>query len=80
MQAEGDGSLRSMALNNTALPVNGWEALRQRILELVGSGGGPGSARESAEVEIDCDYNLKYIYVIDAITAVLDILLVMGKW
>lgn len=43
--------------------------LRKRIRGVVGDAPGPG-ALESTEVEFDCDYNLRYEYVIQAITAV----------
>ncbi len=43
--------------------------LRALIIDLVGEA--PSAAeRESNEVEFDCDYGLKYDYVVDAITAV----------
>jgi biopolymer transport protein ExbD len=44
--------------------------LRAQIQGVVGSAGGPGSVAASTEVEFDCDYNLHFQYVIDAITAV----------
>ncbi|MBN2023769.1 MAG: biopolymer transporter ExbD [Pirellulales bacterium] len=44
--------------------------LRERILEVVGRDTGPGSVAAETEVELDCDYNLDFQYVIDAVTAV----------
>ena len=45
---------------------NRWKQLHDQIAGLVGD----GSLAASAEVELDCDYGLKYEYVIEAITAV----------
>ncbi len=44
--------------------------LQVQIREIVGDDSGPGSVADSTEVELDCDYGLKFEYVIDAITAV----------
>jgi biopolymer transport protein ExbD len=71
LQADADGNLVSMRLNDRNLPASdGWAALRTQVLSVVGDQSGPGSIRETAEVELDCDYNLRYEYVIHAITAV----------
>jgi biopolymer transport protein ExbD len=70
MQADPNGQLVGMRLNDKSFPSNGWAALRTQILGVVGDQTGPDSTRETAEVELDCDYNLKYEYVIQAITAV----------
>jgi biopolymer transport protein ExbD len=43
--------------------------LRAYIMGLVNDAGGPGTAADQ-EVEIDCDYDLHYEYVIDAVTAI----------
>jgi biopolymer transport protein ExbD len=69
MIAHVDGNLSSMRLNSTPLPADGWNALRQRVIDLVGKEA-PGSGAGGAEVELDCDPQLKYNYVIEAITAV----------
>jgi len=47
-----------------------FEQLRARILQIVGDDAGPGSVAEDSEIELDCDYNLRFEYAIDAITAV----------
>jgi biopolymer transport protein ExbD len=70
MQAGANGTLVGMRLNDREFPVNGWPALRTYILSVVGDQTGPGSTRDTAEVELDCDYNLNYEHVIQAITAV----------
>ncbi len=43
--------------------------LRNEVAAAIG-GGGPGSNADEFEVELDCDYDLPYRFVIDAITAV----------
>jgi len=68
MQAGADGALATMQLNNQAF--DGFKQLHQYIFELVGDDAGPGGAMEGAEVELDCDYQLRYEHVIEAITAV----------
>ena len=69
MTADANGNLTGMKLNESSFGPNGWDNLRGSIRGILASSGGPGLAKE-AEVELDCDYNLKYEYVIYAITAV----------
>ena len=69
MRADAAGDLLEMTMAQQAFTGPGderWIRLRQFIAGQVGQ----GSLAESAEVELDCDYNLKYEYVIRAITAV----------
>ncbi|NBT13108.1 MAG: biopolymer transporter ExbD [Planctomycetia bacterium] len=63
-----DGSLAGIAMNGT--PVADFEELRKRIIGLVGADTGPNSLAERTEVELDCDYGLKYVNVVRAITSV----------
>ncbi len=70
LTAKPNGDLNNMKFNDTDLGSNGWDKLRSRISDLVGTASGPGSIRQEAEVELDCDYNLKYDYVIKAIDSV----------
>ncbi len=63
-----DGSLAGIAMNGQ--PVADFEELRKRIIGLVGTDTGPNSLAERTEVELDCDYGLKYVNVVRAITAV----------
>jgi len=63
-----DGSLAGIAMNGT--PVTDFDDLRKRVLSLVGTDTGPNSLAERTEVELDCDYGLKYANVVRAITAV----------
>jgi biopolymer transport protein ExbD len=74
MIADGSGKLSSLKFNETSFPATkaGFEGVQNRILETFtkSGGSGPGSVQETAEVELDCDFALKYEYVIQAITAV----------
>jgi len=69
MQAGPDGQLARMQLNEQSFGTD-FQQLHTYILDLVGSDAGPDAAMEGAEVELDCDYQLHYEYVIEAITAV----------
>jgi hypothetical protein len=44
--------------------------LRQRVAGFVDVAIESGASRDDVELEIDCDYELDYINIIDAITAV----------
>jgi biopolymer transport protein ExbD len=68
LSAGPDGSLAGIAMNGT--PVTDFDELRKRVLSLVGTDTGPNSLAERTEVELDCDYGLKYANVVRAITAV----------
>jgi len=71
MVANADGSLRGVQMGDRTLSqVNPFDDLHLQIRELVGDDTGPGLITESPEVELDCDYNLDFEYVIAAITAV----------
>jgi hypothetical protein len=71
MTADDNGKLSSLKLNeyNFSNDKEGFDSLRTKISTLLSDAGGP-SVRETAEVELDCDFNLKYEYVIQAITSV----------
>src|SRR4051794_3699506 len=67
MRADASGRLTDLALNDRTF--NGpdrWRQLHNHIASLVGE----GNLAASAEVELDCDFNLRYEHVIEAITAV----------
>jgi biopolymer transport protein ExbD len=67
MRADANGHLTDLSLNDRSF--NGpdrWRQLHNHIAGLVGD----GSLAASAEVELDCDFGLKYEHVIEAITAV----------
>ncbi|MEI6240789.1 MAG: biopolymer transporter ExbD [Planctomycetia bacterium] len=68
LTANPDGALAGIAMNGQ--PVADFEELRKRIVGLVGTDTGPNSLAERTEVELDCDYGLKYVNVVRAITSV----------
>ncbi len=78
LEADGEGKLFRMSLNGRLLPfLEGKDGrldmqhLQDEIVSLIG-----GAEREAdgirshAEVELDCDFGLNYVHVIEAITAV----------
>lgn len=67
LTADANGELIGIRLNESNFA--GFGELHNHVISLVG-GDQPDSFRESAEIEIDADYQLRYEYVIDAITAV----------
>jgi biopolymer transport protein ExbD len=68
LAAHPDGSIASIKMGDRG--VSTFADLHNQIIGYVGTQGGPGSLAESTEVELDCDYDLRYEYVIAAITAV----------
>jgi biopolymer transport protein ExbD len=67
MRADAAGNLVDLTLNDRSFSGPGrFQQLHQQIASLVGQ----GSLAASAEVELDCDFGLKYEHVIEAITAV----------
>jgi biopolymer transport protein ExbD len=68
MLANPDGMLAGIRLNER--PITSFDALRLEIIGIIGDQRGPGSIQETAEVELDCDSQLNYEHVINAITAV----------
>jgi biopolymer transport protein ExbD len=72
LKAGTNGNLAEITLNNNTFAPDkaGWDDLRNQIASIVGDERGPGSVQSTAEVELDCDYELKYENVIRAITAV----------
>ncbi len=68
LRADAQGRLSSMSLNEINLGVN-FDQLRSNVVALIGTGA-PAEGEEGPELEIDTDYNLRYAYVIQSITAV----------
>ena len=68
LTAGANGNLTGISLNDQS--VQNFDALKSKILGIVGHERGPGSIQDTAEVEIDADYNLNYVHTIEAITAV----------
>ena len=69
MVADAAGNLSGMSLNDNNFGTS-FDSLREYIISVVGNERGPGSVQETAEVDFDCDYKLKYENVVKAITAV----------
>jgi biopolymer transport protein ExbD len=67
LRSDAAGNLVELSLNDRAFAgADRFKQLHNHIASIVGE----GSLAASAEVELDCDFNLKYEYVIEAITAV----------
>lgn len=69
LRAGADGQLASINLNDNNLGTD-FAQLRSTVHRLVGNNAGPSATGSGPEVEIDTDYNLRYEYVVNAITAV----------
>jgi biopolymer transport protein ExbD len=67
--ASSSGELAQIKLNDNNFGLS-FDGLHDYIISLIGDDRGPGSVQETAEVELDCDYNLRYEAVIQAVTAV----------
>ncbi len=65
--AAGNLATDGIRLNDQIFP--DFRSLHAHIRSLIGDEAGPGSVGE-AEIEIDCDYQLRYAHAIDAVTAV----------
>ncbi|MEM8732651.1 MAG: biopolymer transporter ExbD [Planctomycetota bacterium] len=69
LKSDGNGGLQEIVLNENLSFGTDWQQLRGQIVRMVGDPTGPADD-EGPEVEIDLDYDLHYIHVIKAITAV----------
>lgn len=65
--ADPEGKLAAIQMGDRALA--SFAELHENILAMVGDVG-PGGVAGDTEVEIDADYDLKYEYVVEALTAV----------
>jgi hypothetical protein len=68
LQANEEGQLTGMSMNDIDLGTD-FDKLRGNVISMVGATA-PIEGDEGPELEIDTDYNLRYEYVIQAITAV----------
>ncbi|MGB7323828.1 MAG: biopolymer transporter ExbD [Rubripirellula sp.] len=68
LRANDEGQLTGMSMNEIDLGTD-FDKLRGNVVSMVG-GNAPVAGDEGPELEIDTDYNLRYEYVIRAITAV----------
>lgn len=66
--SNGQGELREIVLNDNLSFGTDWNALRAKMVELVGD---PAERTddEGPEIEIDLDYDLHYAHVVQAITS-----------
>ncbi len=69
LQADPAGQLASIRMNEVDLGVD-FNALQNTVISLVSGQLPSEEAGDGPEVEIDTDFNLRYEYVINAITAV----------
>lgn len=68
LRADAKGNLASMEMGQRKLTT--FKELHHQVREVSGLDRGPGATSASAEVELDCDYNLKFEYVVSALTAI----------
>jgi biopolymer transport protein ExbD len=69
LRADENGQLAGVQLGDVAISGDApFYQLQSKIRSLIGDTAGPGSSDQ--EVEIDADFNLKYRYAMNAITAV----------
>ena len=69
LRATSTGELAGVQLNdNQFTGENPFQQLHESIRSMIHDGGGPGSTDQ--EVEIEADYDLKYRYAMNAITAI----------
>lgn len=68
--ADDGGELAAVMLNQREFPAHNWSQLQQYLLALNNAGMAPGSVRPELEVEIDCDYTLRYQHAMNAVTFV----------
>ena len=65
LTSDAEGNLTGIQMGDQRVP--DFKALHQQVIGIVGRDAGP--AAENTEAEIAFDYNLKYRYVISAVTA-----------
>lgn len=68
LRADDNGNLASMEMGQRKLTT--FKELHHQVREVSGLDRGPTATSASAEVELDCDYNLKFEYVVSALTAI----------
>ena len=68
LTARSSGALNQIQFGNRSLGRD-FGSLRQAVIDMLGDEPDP-SVLENTEVELDCDYRLRYEYVVEAITAV----------
>jgi biopolymer transport protein ExbD len=66
--ANSNGELAEIRLGNRA--IGSFKELRRQVRELCNVDRGPAGGGATPEVDIGFDYNLKYAYVMDAVTSI----------
>ena len=69
LSATSGGQLAQIQLNDKTFGQS-FSGLRTEIKRILGDDRGPNSIQATAEIELDCSYNLHYSHVIEAVTAV----------
>jgi biopolymer transport protein ExbD len=68
LRADADGTLSGISAADRTF--KSFKDLHEYVIGYIGDDRGPGSLQQTAEAELDCDYQLKYDNVVKAITAV----------
>ncbi len=68
LRADRHGNLAGIQMGQRMLAT--FRELQRQVREVAGLDRGPAATPASAEVELDCDYNLKFEYVVSALTAI----------
>jgi biopolymer transport protein ExbD len=68
LRADKDGNLLGIQMGERR--IRSYRDLQRELRDIVGFDRGPGAAPADAEVDFDCDYNLKYEFVVQALTSV----------
>jgi biopolymer transport protein ExbD len=68
LTADASGNLAGIQMADR--PLDDFAELHQQVMSIVGNDTGPNAVSNAAEAELDCDYNLRYKYVIAAVTAI----------
>ena len=68
LTADRNGNLRGIQMAEK--PLRSLEQLRNEVLALVCDERGPKPEAAKTEIDFDCDYHLRYSYVVEAMTAV----------
>jgi biopolymer transport protein ExbD len=66
--ADKSGNMAGIVMGQRKL--GSFHDLRQEMKQICGLDRGPAAAAETPEVDFECDYGLKYQYVVEAVTAV----------
>jgi biopolymer transport protein ExbD len=69
LMADAQGRLAAEGIQLNERVFADFAGLHAYLRSLIGDASGPGSV-DDAEIEIDCDYQLRYVHAIDAVTAV----------